>query len=325
MIKNEINRYQQDVKLKDKLKIINEFKINLENELIKKYNLFKIDVPLISEKESIFISRSKNQRLISFDSFNRDSFFYFNDDFTVWLKNKIVDLEISIREGLIYSYKKINRDINNFSPLESSHLAFEYILSYENARNESFIKDIFLDLMNLIKDIFKSLDISILKNNSFFDYNRIQFKNYSNLKNKYLSKKNLIENACIKYQSTYIKGISELYIDDHKIFNPYREDEYTTTEFLYLNKTNKKICSIVKIYIRPIYEKLIEQLQWSKIDITDDEFLKKIYSNSSINVDINLSNLYSCVFKEYSNSESTNSCETKEILEVLKAKKIKVM
>ena len=325
MVKNEINRYQQDVKLKDKLKLINNFKINLENELIKKYNLFKIDVPLISEKDSIFISRSKNQRLISFDSFNRDSFFYFNDDFTVWLKNKIVDLEISIKEGLIYSYRKINRDIDNFSSLESNHLAFEYVLSYENTRNESFIKNTFLEIMNLIKDIFKSLDISITKNNSFFEYSRIQFKNYSNLKNKYLSKKNLIENVCIKYQSTYIKGISELYIDDHRIFNPYREDEYSTVEFLYLNKTNKKICSIIKIYIRPIYEKLIEQLQWSKIDLIDEDFFKKIYSNSSINIDINLSNLFSCVFKEYSNSESTNSCETKEVLEALKAKKIKVM
>lgn len=323
---NDINKYHQKIELKEKINLINKFNTIIESKLVDKFNLLKIDYPIAFNENSIFVSKAKNERILTFDSFNRDKLFYYYTDLSIWLKNKLTELNINNNEGLLVFNKKINRDNNVYESLTSNYLTIELRINEQDKNEEKFYEDLFFKILKIIRSSFEEvLDKKTLSDCQIFNKNRIKIANFKEVNKKFLSKKDILENYIPKYESVLMNEASLSYIDNHNIFNPFREEDTTTIKFYYLNKINKDICTICSIYTRPDYDTLVKQCELSNFDVSKIEQYKDIYSKRSVCFELNLSNLYSCVFKEFSNCESTNSCESEELYNMYKKKNIKVM
>lgn len=322
---NDINKYHQKIGLKEKTIIINKFLNNLDHKLCEQFNLIKLDYPLVFNEDSIFLSKASNERVICFDSYTKENLFFLGGDLSVWLKNKIYDLDCKQNQGVIVFNKKINRDSNSYCSLESNYITIEYVVSEQEILDSKFFDNLLFKIIELIKTSFDEVNPNITKNNMLFKENYIKVAEFHKIRKLFLRKQDIIENFVSKYETVFIKGISELYIDDHNLFNPFREEGESTKEFFFLNKVNKTINSILKIFIRPSYDNLEKQCSLSKLELKNKEFFKRVYEKRTINIEINLNNLYSCAFKEYNNCESSNSCESDEIYRIYNNKKIKVM
>ncbi len=322
---NDINKYHQKIDLKTKVRIINGFINSLDKNLCLGLDLIRLDYPLVFNDDSIFVSKAANQRIICFDSYNSDNLFLLGGDLSIWLKNKINDLDFKQNQGILLFNKKINRDINNYCSIESNYVTIEYVVSEQEILDKKFFDNLLFKIIDIVKKSFDEVDKSITSKNLFFKTSFIKIVEFESIKKLFLRKRDIVDSFVPKYETVFIKGISELYIDNHNLFNPFREEWTSTKEFFFLNKTNKTINSIMKFFIRPSYDNLEKQCELSKFELKNKDFFKKIYEKRTINIEINLTNLFSCVFKEYNNCESSNSCELEEIYRIYNNKKIKVM
>lgn len=323
MIINDINKYQQKIDIKNKIEYINLFKKLFKEKVISEFSLIDMQYPLTSNRKLYLQSNPKSKRLISFDTFNRDEYIYFLSDLTIWLKEKLIDLDLNLGQGIFLNNKKINRDNFQFSSLEEEYFTIEFLVNDQDIYDENFLQKISKKIIDSINDT-----IDKMKENIFLakkiNLNRIKKSSYKKISKLYLFKKDALEDFIKKYGNSIISEYSNLYVDNREEFNPFKEDENSLI-FLLVNKVSKSINSLFKIFIRPDYDTLEKNCQLNDIKIDEKEKIKLIYSKRSINIEINLSNFFVYLFEEFSSCESSNSCEMKEIYNLFKQKGIKVM
>ncbi len=323
MILNDINKYQQKMNLKEKIQYINSFKKCLKDKLIKEFSLFEIDYPLTSNRNFYLQSNPKTKRLISFDTFDRDEYVYFLSDLSIWLKEKINDLELEIRQGFIINNKKINRDNFSYSSLEEEYFTIEFLINEQNIHDEYFFEKISKDIIDAINSTILEIGENIFKNKKI-EWKRIKKASYKKISKLYPFKKNVIDDYVKKYGNAIVSDYSCEYIDDRERFNPFKEGDNSLI-FLIVNKISKSINSMIKIFVRPDFETLKKNCVVNDIKLIDEEKLRMLYSKRSVNIEINLTNILIYLFDEFSSCESSNSCEVNKIYDLFKQKGIKVM
>lgn len=322
MIINDLNKYQQKFKFKDKINYINLFKKKIKNEICNYFSVQEIEVPLLSNRPLYLQSKPKEKRLITFDSYERKGYISFLDDNSIWVKEKLDELEIEIGSGLLSYYKKVNRDFFKFTSIESEMISIELMISDQNANDDFFYDKLINKIIHCINKSIESLGNSFL-NKKKMDIKRIKKSSFNRLSKLYLSKKNAIDEFIKKYSEVLIDNISEKYIDEREIFNPFKETNNTKSLYI-VNKISKTIACLFNIYTRPDYEVLKNNCEINKIEILDEKKIKKIYSKRSLCIEINFSNLLMYLFNEFSSCESSNTCEEKEIYKFFEQKEIKV-
>lgn len=323
MIINDINKYQQKINLKDKNKYINLFKNTFKEKLMKEFNLLEIDYPLTSNRKFYLQSNPKAKRLISFDTFNREEYIYFLSDLTIWLKEKMYDFDLEVGNGFILNNKKINRDNFEYSSLEEEYFTIEFLVNEQNIYSEFFLQKVSKDIISIINKTIDNIEKKFFVNKNI-NWKRIRQSSYNKMSKLYPFKKDAIDDYVKKYGNTIVSNFSMQYIDNREQFNPFKENDNSLV-FLVVNKVSKSINSLFKIFIRPDFETLKKNCELNDIKLIESDRLKNIYSRRSINIEINLTNIFVYLFEEFSSCESSNSCEMNKIYELFKQKGIKVM
>lgn len=149
------NVYESEINIEKTHQLISKIKREITDKLIDNFNLIEIQSPLYSKvKPSTELKTLSIGRPITFDSSEDTNVYYMINDFTLWLMNSLVKLNLKTNSGVLSQIKYINRDIeiSNIKSFENNFIEIEYV--YENEKNiNQKSNELLISIYNIIWEI----------------------------------------------------------------------------------------------------------------------------------------------------------------------------
>ncbi|MCK5866821.1 MAG: hypothetical protein KAG14_00335 [Mycoplasmataceae bacterium] len=245
--------YEQKIKLKDTLIILDDFKEEIIKSFKKRYKLIKLLAPSFLEEWDERIVRSVSSRAISFDFGVDNNTGALIIDHSNWLREKIIDIEMNQNEGFFIEVNNIMRDEAQ-SPTKSvnnNNLIFTIRIN-DNYPIQDAIKSELKIITKLISNKIISLSIKYPFLNEIPDY--ISTVDCQTMENEYPSL------SFEERETEFVEELKAFYMKNPgvKLFSGHRHKEMTPETYHqnfvyqlllkdYVNSSAVNVCSVSRL------------------------------------------------------------------------------